>query len=170
MEEETYYLTIRSSTNGSTLIFSQTYSNVVRVELCYADVPVKKKGEPITLDVEEFRNGFTDEGVDVITSREANSPVRGFFATLPVENEAEGRRIFRETSDYLYGINFPTPLTFTRLTTRILDASGKAGAESGHTMVIRVITRRNPPRPSPPPRQQQSQRPIVLVPQPAQRR
>jgi len=173
MEEEVHYLTLKSSNNASTLIFSQQYSNVTRVELCYASIPVKEKNEPVVLDIEEFRTGYTDEGLDVIRSRETTSPVRGFFATIPAEGLEEGeRRIFKETSDYLYGINYTTPINFTRLTTRVLDQSGKPGFEEGHTIVLRIISRRiseprEPPRQPPrrplPPRN--SQRPVIMIPQ-----
>lgn len=172
MEEETHYLTLKSSNNASTLIFSQQYSNVTRVELCYASVPVKEKGEPIVLDIEELRTGYTDEGLDVIKSRETTSPVRGFFITIPVDALEPGEnRIFKETSDYLYGINYSTPLNFTRLTTRVLDQSGKPGHEGGHTIVLRIISRRlsdplppppQQPRRAPPPRN--SQRPVIMIP------
>lgn len=172
MEEETHYLTLKSTSNASTLIFSQQYSNVTRVELCYASVPVKEINEPIVLDIEEFRTGYTDEGLDVIKSRETTSPVRGFFITIPTDNLEPGeKRIFKETSDYLYGINYSTPINFTRLTTRVLDQSGKPGFEEGHTIVLRIISRRLS-EPQPPPRQprrppppRNSQRPVIMIPQ-----
>lgn len=170
MEEEIHYLMLKSSTNASTLIFSQQYSNVTRVELCYASIPVKVKDEPLVMDIEELRTGYTDEGLDVIRSRETTSPVRGFFATIPVDGLEEGeRRIFKETSDYLYGINYTTPINFTRLTTRVLDQNGKPGLEDGHTIVLRIISRRiaelprQPPRRPLPPRN--SQRPVIMIPQ-----
>ena len=172
MEEEVHYLTLKSSGNTSTLIFSQQYSNVTRVELCYASISVKESGEPIVLDIEEFRTGFTDEGLDVIKSRETTSPVRGFFVTIPTDGvDAGEKRIFRETSDYLYGIDYSTPINFTRLTTRVLDQSGKPGLEEGHTLVLRIISRRSnepqtpirPPRRPMPPRN--SQRPVIMIPQ-----
>jgi len=170
--EETHYLTLKSSGNASTLIFSQQYSNITRVELCYASIPVKDKDESIVLDIEELRTGYTDEGLDVIRSRETTSPVRGFYAVIPTDGIEQGhRRIFKETSDYLYGINYPTPINFTRLTTRILDQSGKPGHEDGHTIVLRIISRREVPQQPIPPRRpptappRNSQRPVIMVPQ-----
>lgn len=167
MDEEINYLYLKGNKNSSTVVFSKTYMNVVRVELCYADLPVKNKYESIILDIEEFRSGNTDEGIDVIASRDTNSPIRGFFMTMPVSDQEEGsRRIFRETSDYLYGINFSTPLSFTKLTTRILDQTGKQGHDDCHILVLRVISKEPPTVKRVNPQQQRPQRPVILVPQP----
>ena len=160
-----YYIQLEGKTNFSTMLFNRTYTNVARVDVCYAELS-GEENKPIVVDVQELRTPFCEDGRDI--NEERTIPVsQGSFFTLPGR---EALRIFRENTDYAYGINYSPPISFNRLTTRILDINGKPINDARHVLVLRITSvadREVPPAPvfrQPPTRQQvQRQRPIYLV-------
>lgn len=158
-----HYIHIEGKTNFSTMLYNKTFANVVKVDVCYAEL-TGKENEPIILDIQELRTQFTENGRDI--QEERTLPVsQGFFFTLPGR---DALRIFKENTDFVYGINYSPPINFNRLTLRIIDKDGKPNVNDRHVVMLRVhclksvAPERPQARPQRPP-QPVRQRPIYLV-------
>ena len=135
-DSEVHYLYIEGTSNVSTRQFQEVYRNIYQVDLVYAEATVFTGDNSIVYDIEELRTPFTDSAV---TAGSDSSKIRGFFATIPTNGVAAGSvRYFQENADFKYSVQYKNPVSFDKLTIRVLDSAGSLGTDDDHKILLRV--------------------------------
>lgn len=135
-DSEVHYLYIEGTSNVSSRQFQEIYRNVYQVDLVYAEATVFTGDNTIVYDIEELRTPFTDSA---LTAGADGSKIRGYFAIIPPNGVAAGSvRYFQENADFKYSVQYKNPVSFDKLTIRVLDSAGSLGTAAGHKILLRV--------------------------------